>query len=166
MLSIWSWVSGILAQWPSVCLQFKCCLWPLGYPAVLVLLFSFFQEKQIKTLMEMEIQKVKNAILEDFHWGSPGSLKRLFVALRRLYLLVCSDLKDQSRSRQDPPSSPQTQKWKVTVCWLFCDFLWGLWEGSDRALFALSSSTAWTSTVLKLMEIQAKDCSLESCFCG
>ena len=118
-------------------------------------------QKQEKTTMELKLQKLYFLILEDLYWRSPGGFWSKYVALWEIYPLLCPVGQDHpwfQKYALSPHLDPQTQKWKVAVFWLIDEIVWGLWNRSDRASFALSSSAVWTSTVLKLKEIQAKNC--------
>ena len=145
-----SWWCSVRLGTPSI-LQFKVsCTWRLAFLLLWLFWFLSLKQKQTKTLLVVKLQKVKIAILEDSHWGSPGTLKELFVALGKLYLLECSDLQDQSRSRrssQDLSLSLQTQKSKMS---LFLVSVWSLLlliYGFDRVFNALSSGIPWILTV-------------------
>ena len=154
------WDTSVLIFWLPSC------------PKVLFLYLSPWQ-KQTKTSKNKQKQwwswssKHAFALFSHFFWRGPRALWSKFVDLWKLYLLVHSASQDQAwllKNALPPPSNPQTQKWKVAVLWLIDGIVWGLWNGSDRASFALSSSVAWTSTVLKLMEIQAKNCFFDLVF--
>ena len=100
MSTFWRYMNGIFMYGEPVFVLGNGLYLPDGILAVVLLSSLFNGAKTSKTSMELELQKVKTAILEDFLWRSPGTLKWLFVVFDLLFILIYSFLQDHWRSRR------------------------------------------------------------------
>ena len=132
--------------WGIVFLLLKDFYLPDGFPACLFSFAFFYKDQKSKILVGAKLKKLFFRLLEDFFWRSPGTLKRLFVDVGLLYLLIYSASQDHAwllRFWLSPLLSLGHIKWKMVLSLVCHCEVCRLSVGDYRAKKALQTGISW-----------------------